>query len=327
MKWKKEELELCLSLIKDGLTYKEISEKIKRSEDSVRSKLSKLGEVYTKYVDNKTICLNCNTEFKHIVSDERKFCSRSCSVSFNNKFRKKTRNKKPLTLDNVKYKKKKSKKCIVCNSDTSGRFCSNTCYSINKRNQINLSIDDGDTSFNCKFYKNYLIEKYGNRCMECDWSIKNPITGNVPIQLEHIDGDSSNNSLNNLKLLCPNCHSLTSTYGFLNNGKGRSERRKYRNYLKKLSVEELLEELKNTESDYQPVKKKIKQKSEKKTIEELISNYKSYQKVERPPLDILLKEVDELGYRGTGRKHSVSDVSIRKWIKMYMKHGENWLNT
>lgn len=44
-------------------------------------------------------------------------------------------------------------------------------------------------------------------------------------------------------------------------------------------------------------------------------------KVERPPLEILLKEVEELGYLGTGRKYGVSDNAIRKWIKWYKKYG------
>lgn len=32
------------------------------------------------------------------------------------------------------------------------------------------------------------------------------------LQLHHIDGDSSNNTLENLQLLCPNCHSQTDNY-------------------------------------------------------------------------------------------------------------------
>lgn len=62
--------------------------------------------------------------------------------------------------------------------------------------------------------------------MKCGWSKINPTTGKVPIQLEHIDGNSENNSLDNLKLLCPNCHSLTSTYGALNKGNGRKNRKR-----------------------------------------------------------------------------------------------------
>jgi 5-methylcytosine-specific restriction endonuclease McrA len=61
--------------------------------------------------------------------------------------------------------------------------------------------------------------------MDCGWCEINPITNKVPIQLEHIDGNSENNSLDNLKILCPNCHSLTPTFGALNKGNGRELRR------------------------------------------------------------------------------------------------------
>lgn len=38
-------------------------------------------------------------------------------------------------------------------------------------------------------------------------------------------------------------------------------------------------------------------------------------KVERPSLEILLHDVNNLGYLGTGKKYGVSDNAIRKWIK------------
>ena len=34
----------------------------------------------------------------------------------------------------------------------------------------------------------------------------------IPLELHHIDGDNTNNQLNNLQLLCPNCHALTDNY-------------------------------------------------------------------------------------------------------------------
>lgn len=34
----------------------------------------------------------------------------------------------------------------------------------------------------------------------------------IPLELDHIDGDNTNNELSNLRMLCPNCHALTPTY-------------------------------------------------------------------------------------------------------------------
>jgi len=36
---------------------------------------------------------------------------------------------------------------------------------------------------------------------------------------------------------------------------------------------------------------------------------------ERPDINILIEDIKNLGYCGTGRKYNVSDNSIRKWIK------------
>lgn len=48
------------------------------------------------------------------------------------------------------------------------------------------------------------------------WGEINPITNESPLHVHHIDGDATNNSEENLQLLCPNCHSLTENFGRLN---------------------------------------------------------------------------------------------------------------
>lgn len=49
-----------------------------------------------------------------------------------------------------------------------------------------------------------------NKCEMCKCTtwLENPI----PLELDHIDGIRHNHKLSNLRLLCPNCHALTSTY-------------------------------------------------------------------------------------------------------------------
>lgn len=74
--------------------------------------------------------------------------------------------------------------------------------------------------------KKYLRNKYDNACQECGWSKINQTTGIVPLEVEHVDGNYRNNKEDNLKLLCPNCHSLTQTYKALNKGRGRENRYK-----------------------------------------------------------------------------------------------------
>jgi predicted HNH restriction endonuclease len=60
--------------------------------------------------------------------------------------------------------------------------------------------------------RRYLLERCGNTCEECGWGAINPFTGKVTLEVHHIDGDYQNSREENLKVLCPNCHSLTYNY-------------------------------------------------------------------------------------------------------------------
>ena len=70
--------------------------------------------------------------------------------------------------------------------------------------------------------RKYILQKYNYACSECGWDKRNPITQQAPLDVDHIDGDSENNIELNLRLLCPNCHALTSNYKNLNKGRGRN---------------------------------------------------------------------------------------------------------
>lgn len=75
----------------------------------------------------------------------------------------------------------------------------------------------------------YLREDRGEKCELCG---QGPIHNNKPLvlQVDHIDGDSDNNKLENVRLLCPNCHTQTDTYGSKGKGnryKKETKRNKY----------------------------------------------------------------------------------------------------
>lgn len=87
-------------------------------------------------------------------------------------------------------------------------------------------------------HKAVLIKERGHKCESCgleEW-LDQPIT----LELEHIDGDNQNNVKNNLKLLCPNCHSFTDTW------KGRnSVKKKEKIYVRD---DELIESISNSKN-------------------------------------------------------------------------------
>lgn len=72
--------------------------------------------------------------------------------------------------------------------------------------------------------RNYLLSNAGHRCEECGWNKIHPSTGRCHLEIHHKDGDAENERPNNLIVLCPNCHSLTSNYKSMNS-RGRPERR------------------------------------------------------------------------------------------------------
>ena len=70
---------------------------------------------------------------------------------------------------------------------------------------------------------------------ECYWcGISEWIKGPITLELDHVDGDSQNNELTNLRFLCPNCHSQTDTFRSKNFDKSKQ----------KVSDEQLLASLK-----------------------------------------------------------------------------------
>lgn len=71
--------------------------------------------------------------------------------------------------------------------------------------------------------KRLLIEDSGYVCSSCkhsEWLGKQ-----IPLEADHIDGNSNNNDKSNLRLLCPNCHAVTPTYKSKNKNSGRHFRR------------------------------------------------------------------------------------------------------
>lgn len=128
-------------------------------------------------------------------------------------------------------------RCINCGKEihpkesTRGKYCSNKCQlEYQYKTYISkwkLGIVQGTKAgiTYSGYIRRYLFEKYNSKCCKCGWGEVNPFTNRIPLQIHHIDGDSTNNKEDNLQLLCPNCHSLTENFGSRNKNatEGRSK--------------------------------------------------------------------------------------------------------
>jgi predicted restriction endonuclease len=130
--------------------------------------------------------------------------------------------------------------CLTCekefsykSSQQTGKYCSNKCQQEYQKNKV---VEDwrSDSTTGVKAgyrlksaIRDYIFGKYNHQCSSCGWNKVNESTGKSPLEVDHIDGDCSNNKEENLRLLCPNCHSLTSNYKALNKGNGNRKRLEY----------------------------------------------------------------------------------------------------
>jgi len=163
------------------------------------------------YSKNPSRCIQCNKAINY-QQRKNKFCNKSCSAKYNN-----TRREKKLIVWYCQYCSEKH----VTAPNRVGKYCNLQCQQDYAWKQRKIIVLEGKgLSGNVK---RYLLETYGHKCNKCkniEWN-NQPI----PLELEHKDGNSENNSLNNVEMLCPNCHAQTPTYKGKNKGNGRHVRR------------------------------------------------------------------------------------------------------
>ena len=132
-----------------------------------------------------------------------------------------------------------------------------------------------------------------NKCAICN--IKNTWQGNeLTLHLDHIDGKHSDNRLSNLRLLCPNCHSQTSTYCSKNRRRYKPSDKSYKKCL--------------------DCNKQITRNSER--CGKCACKHKMKPtKIKWPDSNDLLRMVEESNFVVVSRQLGVSDNSIRKRLK------------
>ena len=275
-KWEKEEIEILVENYKNGLEYVLVLLP-KHTKNSIKKKAKLL---------NLKVSFIIVEELKQAVIE---------SNSISDVYRKMNKSK---SGDSYKI----IKRIIEENDIDISHFNPYSRNHLNIKNK-KIPIKDylvvgskiGSNSLKYKLYDQNLKSRICEMCSQDEnWNGEK-----ISLILDHINGISNDNRLENLRILCPNCNATLEThcrgYKYLSN--------------------------KNLEKIIKSSKKIKKERNDNGFTNEEVKSYIKQRKVERPPYEELKTEIKLLGLEGTGRKYNVCGNSIKKWLKTYENIG------
>lgn len=125
--------------------------------------------------------------------------------------------------------------CIDCGKQLTRNHLSPYCqahYIEHRREEkLNKWLESGDIGMSVDttirgIFRDYILKQQNNRCAIC--GIENTWNGkSLNFILDHINGDASVSTRENLRLICPNCDSQLDTYKSKNKNSPRNKRKKY----------------------------------------------------------------------------------------------------
>jgi 5-methylcytosine-specific restriction endonuclease McrA len=112
--------------------------------------------------------------------------------------------------------------CLQCGDtfphkhSSSNKFCSNSCQL--EWQYINVSLPklhQGKVKSTSSIVIRYLTETFGRKCSVC--GLDHWMDKSIPLDVDHIDGNPTNDLPDNLRFICANCHRQTETWGYKQN--------------------------------------------------------------------------------------------------------------
>jgi hypothetical protein len=159
-----------------------------------------------------------------------------------------------------------------------------------------------DSTYSRGYLKNRLFRE-GVKARCCELCGQDEMWRGRPMGLilDHINGISNDNRLQNLRIVCPNCAATLDTHC----GRGvRLERRR---------------ECALCGAVFEP-----RYRSQRfcsagcgQKAPNIRTTFPERRKVDRPPYARLRREVAAMGWSAVGRRYGVSDNAVRKWVRWY----------
>lgn len=160
------------------------------------------------YAASPVLCLTCKSPLPYKLRHQNKYCNHSCAARHTNTF--------------PTRKKKKLVPCEACGKPVAYKFCDSVCLNKLRRQQRIAKFLAGEALGEASA-KRYFLEQQQGKCAICGistWRDKP-----VLLILDHINGHSDNNTVDNLRLVCSNCDATLPTYKGRNKGQGRFTRK------------------------------------------------------------------------------------------------------
>ena len=192
------------TLTDEGKNSIEIGKLLGFNKKFIRLKQKELGINYNTRISSDIVekeCLYCKNTFLIKRKKDKNFCNRSCSTTFNNIKRYYS------SIEEYKENKKARERYIFTGETTN--------FSVSEKLKIiaheKLLKEDFSTLSFERLRQRVILEQ-DNKCGRSECGLNEWFGKKISLELDHVDGNNKNNERVNLIALCPNCHSITSTW-------------------------------------------------------------------------------------------------------------------